>query len=159
MALNKQTVISIAVYAGSFAIGIAAAIGVNKLTNAYHNSYKQRRKRVIDDIKDVEYDNKEQVILMACYERELKELQYQKATLAIDDPTSGEKIEIIELKIEAVKKNIIHTYQVITSQDANICRVENKYNLTDEEIDELIKEVEQKYNEDYSVKAKAKAKA
>lgn len=155
MALNKQTAISLAVYAGSFAVGIAAAIGINKLTNVYHNSYKQRRKRVINEIKAAEYDNKEQVILMACYERELKELQSQKATLAIDDPTSGEKIEIIDLKIEAVKKNIIRTYQTITSQDANICRVENKYDLSDEEIDNLIKEVEQKYNEDYKVKAKA----
>ena len=153
MALNKQTVISIAVYAGSFAVGIAAAVGINKLTNAYHNSYKQRRKRVINEIKAAEYDNKEQVILMACYERELKELQSQKATLAIDDPTSGEKIEIIDLKIEAVKKNIVKTYQIITNQDAHICRVENKYDLTDEEIDDLIKEVEQKYNEDYKVKA------
>ena len=97
MALNKKALISVAVYAGSFAIGIAAAIGVNKLSNAYHNSYKQRRKRVVEEIKAAEYDNKEQVILMACYERELKELQSQKATLAIDDPTSGEKIEIIEL--------------------------------------------------------------
>lgn len=157
MALDKKSLILVAVYAGSFVVGIAATIGVNKLTNAYHNSYKQRRKRVINDIKEAEYDNKEQVILMACYERELKELQAQKATLAIDDPTSGEKIEIIELKIEAVKKNIVRTYQTITSQDANICRVENKYNLTDEEIDNLIKEVEQKYNEDYSVKTKAKA--
>ena len=155
MALNKQTAISIAVYAGSFAVGIAAAIGVNKLSNAYHNSYKQRRKRVINEIKAAEYDNKEQVILMACYERELKELQSQKATLAIDDPTSGEKIEIIELKIEAVKKNIVRAYQTITSQDANICRVENKYDLTDAEIDDLIKEVEQKYNEDYAAKVKA----
>ena len=153
MALNKQTAISIAVYAGSFAVGIAAAVGINKLTNAYHNSYKQRRKRVINEIKAAEYDNKEQVILMACYERELKELQSQKATLAIDDPTSGEKIEIIDLKIEAVKKNIVKTYQIITNQDAHICRVENKYDLTDEEIDDLIKEVEQKYNEDYKVKA------
>lgn len=92
---------------------------------------------------------------MACYERELKELQSQKATLAIDDPTSGEKIEIIELKIEAVKKNIVRAYQTITSQDANICRVENKYDLTDAEIDDLIKEVEQKYNEDYAAKTKA----
>lgn len=155
MALNKQTLVSIAVYAGSFAVGIAAAMGVSKLTNAYHNSYKQRRKRVIDEIKAAEYDNKEQVILMACYERELKELQSQKATLAIDDPTSGEKLEIIDLKIEAVKNNIIKTYQTITNQDAHICRVENKYDLNDEEIDDLIKEVEQKYNEDYSVKAKA----
>ena len=155
MALNKKALISVAVYAGSFAVGIAAAIGVNKLSNAYHNSYKQRRKRVINEIKAAEYDNKEQVILMACYERELKELQSQKATLAIDDPTSGEKIEIIELKIEAVKKNIIRAYQTITSQDANICRVENKYDLTDAEIDDLIKEVEQKYNEDYAAKAKA----
>ena len=155
MALNKKALISVAVYAGSFAVGIAAAIGVNKLSNAYHNSYKQRRKRVINEIKAAEYDNKEQVILMACYERELKELQSQKATLAIDDPTSGEKIEIIELKIEAVKKNIIRAYQTITSQDANICRVENKYDLTDTEIDDLIKEVEQKYNEDYAAKAKA----
>ena len=155
MALNKKTAISIAVYAGSFAVGIMAAMGVSKLTNAYHNSYKQRRKRVINEIKAAEYDNKEQVILMACYERELKELQSQKATLAIDDPTSGEKIEIIDLKIEAVKNNIIRTYQTITSQDANICRVENKYDLTDEEIDDLIKEVNQKYNEDYVVKAKA----
>ena len=70
MALNKQTAISIAVYAGSFAVGIAAAVGINKLTNAYHNSYKQRRKRVINEIKAAEYDNKEQVILMACYERD-----------------------------------------------------------------------------------------
>ena len=90
---------------------------------------------------------------MACYEHELKELQSQKATLAIDDPTSGEKIEIIDLKIEAVKKNIIHTYQEITSKDANICRCENKYNLTDAEIDELIKEVECRYSKDYSIKA------
>lgn len=149
MALNKQTLISVAVYAGSFAVGIAAAIGINKLTNAYHNSYGQRRKRVINDIKEAEYDNKEQVILMACYERELKELQSQKATLAIDDPTSGEKIEIIELKIEAVKNNIIRTYQIITSQDANICRCEHKYELTDAEIDQLCKEVEEKYKEDY----------
>lgn len=155
MALNKQTAISIAVYAGSFAVGMLAVFGVNKLSNVYHNSYKQRRKRVINEIKDAEYDNKEQVILMACYERELKELQSQKATLAIDDPTSGEKIEIIDLKIEAVKKNIIRAYQTITSQDANICRVENKYDLSDDEIDDLIKEVEQKYNEDYAVKAKA----
>ena len=155
MALNKKALISVAVYAGSFAVGIAAAIGVNKLSNAYHNSYKQRRKRVVEEIKAAEYDNKEQVILMACYERELKELQSQKATLAIDDPTSGEKIEIIELKIEAVKKNIIRAYQTITSQDANICRVENKYDLTDAEIDDIIKEVEQKYNEDYAAKAKA----
>ena len=153
MTLNKQKAISVAVYAGSFAIGIAAAIGINKLTNAYHNTYKQRRKRVINEIKNAEYDNKEQVILMSCYEHELKELQSQKATLAIDDPTSGEKIEIIDLKIEAVKKNIIHTYQEITSKDANICRCENKYNLTDAEIDELIKEVECKYNKDYSIKA------
>ena len=153
MTLNKQKAISVAVYAGSFAIGIAAAIGINKLTNAYHNTYKQRRKRVINEIKNAEYDNKEQVILMDCYEHELKELQSQKATLAIDDPTSGEKIEIIDLKIEAVKKNIIHTYQEITSKDANICRCENKYNLTDAEIDELIKEVECKYNKDYSIKA------
>jgi len=155
MALNKQKAISIAVYAGSFAVGMLAVFGVNKLSNAYHNSYKQRRKRVINEIKAAEYDNKEQVILMACYERELKELQSQKATLAIDDPTSGEKIEIIDLKIEAVKNNIIRAYQTITSQDAHICRVENKYDLSDEEIDNLIKEVEQKYNEDYSVKAKA----
>lgn len=153
MTLNKQKAISVAVYAGSFAIGIAAAIGINKLTNAYHNTYKQRRKRVINEIKNAEYDNKELVILMACYEHELKELQSQKATLAIDDPTSGEKIEIIDLKIEAVKQNIIHTYQEITSKDANICRCENKYNLTDAEIDELIKEVECKYNKDYSIKA------
>ena len=149
----KQKAISVAVYAGSFAIGIAAAIGINKLTNAYHNTYKQRRKRVINEIKNAEYDNKELVILMACYERELKELQSQKATLAIDDPTSGEKIEIIDLKIEAVKKNIIRTYQEITSKDANICRCENKYNLTDAEIDELIKEVECRYSKDYSIKA------
>lgn len=153
MTLNKQKAISVAVYAGSFAIGIAAAIGINKLTNAYHNTYKQRRKRVINEIKNAEYDNKEQVILMSCYEHELKELQSQKATLAIDDPTSGEKIEIIDLKIEAVKQNIIHTYQEITSKDANICRCENKYNLTDDEIDELIKEVECRYNKDYSIKA------
>jgi len=155
MTLDKKAAISIAVYAGSFAVGIAAAVGINKLTNAYHNSYKQRRKRVINEIKAAEYDNKEQVILMACYERELKELQSQKATLAIDNPTSGEKIEIIDLKIEAVKNNIIRAYQTITSQDAHICRVENKYDLSDEEIDNLIKEVEQKYNEDYKVKAKA----
>ena len=38
MTLNKQKAISVAVYAGSFAIGIAAAIGINKLTNAYHNT-------------------------------------------------------------------------------------------------------------------------
>lgn len=149
MALNKKALVSVAVYAGSFAVGIAAAIGINKLTNVYYNSYKQRRKRVINEIKEAEYDNKEQVILMTCYERELKELQQQRATLAIDDPTSGEKIEIIELKIEAVKKNIIRAYQTITSQDANICRCEHKYELTDDEIDQLCKEVEEKYNEDY----------
>jgi len=149
MALNKQTAISLAVYAGSFAVGIAAAIGVNKLTNVYHNSYKQRRKRVINSIKDARYDNEEQFILMTCYENELKELQCQKATLAIDDPTNGEKIAIIDLKIDALKKNIVDTYARISCQNANVHRCEFKYDLTENEINDILAEVKQRYNKDY----------
>lgn len=149
MALNKKALISVGVYAGSFAVGVAAAIGINKLISTYQNSYSQRRKRTMKGIVDCEYDVREDYILIACYEKEMKELEIEKATLAIDDPTSGEKIVKLDLRIEALKSVIKRTYEEIATIEANVVRVEHKYKLTDVEIDDLYEKAEQKYNQDY----------
>ena len=149
MALNKHALVSIGVYVGSFTVGIAAAFGINKLVSTYQNSYNQRRKRVMKNIVDCEYDVREQYILIACYEKEMKELNIEKATLAIDDPTSGDKIAKIDIRIEALENVIKRAYEDIATTEANVVRVEHKYKLTDKEIDELYGNVDRRYDQDY----------
>lgn len=149
MALNKHALVSIGVYVGSFTVGIAAAFGINKLVSTYQNSYNQRRKRVMKNIVDCEYDVRELYILIACYEKEMKELNVEKATLAIDDPTSGDKIAKIDIRIEALENVIKRAYEDIATTEANVVRVEHKYKLTDKEIDELYGDVDRRYDQDY----------